>query len=167
MGASAAFRVGGEAGWEAEVLQKEQTLILPQIPKLCGSELQLALLSAQSDTLSQAQGLAKLQVPKFLFWGSGTLEVGSHGGSALQTQLPGRRDERQGDLDLLRPANVDGQVCWKLLRNLAPCAVCWQLGGHSPHLPRGQAGWDITEDEGERGAEYEVNWVKTRSGWNQ
>ena len=100
MGASTAFwvgvgvGVGVGAGWEAEVLQKEQTLILPQIPKLCGSELQLALLRTQSDTPSQAQGLAKLQVPKFLFWGSGTLEVGSHGGPALQTQLPGRWDER-------------------------------------------------------------------------
>lgn len=144
------------AGWEAEVLQKEQTRILPQIPKPCGSELQLALLSAQSDTLSQVQGLANLQVPKFLCRGSGTLEVGSRGGPALQIQLPGRQDERQGDLDLLRPTNV-GQVCWKLLRNLAPYAVCWQLGGHFPHLPRGQAGWGVTKDEGERGAEFEVN----------
>lgn len=123
--------MGVGAGWEAEVLQKEQTRILPQIPKPCGSELQLALLSAQSDTLSQVQGLDNLQVPKFLCRGSGTLEAGSYGGPALQIQLPGRQDERQGDLDLLRPTNV-GQVCRKLLRNLAPCTVCWQLGGPTP-----------------------------------
>lgn len=72
-------------------MQKRADPNSTQIPKPCGSELQLALLSAQSDTLSQVQELDNLQVPKFLCRGQGPLRLAAMVGHALQIQLPGDR----------------------------------------------------------------------------